>query len=138
VPTEKREVDVFLTSDSCVIAERFFFIRGCLEVPIIGSGECFSWGVWISLKEENFFNWQKSYEIEKRAHIEPFFGWLCTTIPTYAETRHLRTMAYLRDSGIRPRIQLEQNEHMLAVEQRDGITIDRVQEILQAIEHHED
>ena len=44
VPEEKRASDVFLTSDSCVIADRFFFVHGCLEVPIIGQAEPFTWG----------------------------------------------------------------------------------------------
>jgi hypothetical protein len=35
VPVDKRESDVFLTSDSCVIADRFFFIHGCLEIPVL-------------------------------------------------------------------------------------------------------
>jgi hypothetical protein len=34
VPEDKRDSDVFLTTDSCVIADRFFFIRGCVEIPI--------------------------------------------------------------------------------------------------------
>ena len=36
VPEDKREEDVFLTSDSCVIADRFFFVRGCIVVPVLG------------------------------------------------------------------------------------------------------
>ena len=135
VPVDKREEDVFLTSDSCVIADRFFFARGCLEIPIIGGNDSFSWGVWVSLKEENFFIWQDHYDKDKRSHIGPFFGWLCTQIPTYTETLHLKTMVHLRDNGIRPYIELEQTEHPLAIEQRTGITVDRVQEILQSLEH---
>jgi hypothetical protein len=132
VPLDKRENDVSLTSDSCVIADRFFFIRGCLDVPIIGADERFSWGVWVSLKEENFFIWQENYEITKRSHIGPFFGWLPTQVPGYPETLNLKTMAHLRDNGIRPCIELEKTDHPLAIEQRDGITQDRVQEILAA------
>jgi hypothetical protein len=132
VPANKREEDVFLTSDSCVIADRFFFIRGCLDVPIIGTGEQFSWGVWVSLKEENFFIWQENYSAARRSHIGPFFGWLCTQVPGYPETLHLKATAYLRDNSKRPYIELEKTEHPLAVEQRDGITVDRVQEILAA------
>jgi hypothetical protein len=130
VPLDKREEDVFLTSDSCVIADKFFFIRGCLEVPIIGTSEIFSWGVWVSLKEENFFTWQENYKVAQRSHIGPFFGWLSTCVPGYPETVNLKTMAHLRDNGIRPYIELEKTEHPLALEQCDGITSDRVQEIL--------
>ena len=73
VPEEKRASDIFLTSDSCVIADKFFFVRGCIELPIISISEVFTWGVWVSLKEENFFIWQDNYETAHRSHLGPFF-----------------------------------------------------------------
>ncbi len=123
IPPGKREEDAFLTSDSCVIADRFFFIRGCLDIPILESTETYSWGVWVSLSEQNFFIWQDNYNVPKRAHIGPFFGWFCTSIPVYSETRHLKTKVHLRDNGLRPLIELEKTDHPLAVHQRDGVTI---------------
>lgn len=137
VPEDKREEDVFLTSDSCVIAERFFFIRGCIELPIIGLDECFTWGAWVSLKEENFFLWQDCYDLAERSHVGPFFGWLCSFLPGYPETLHLKTMVHLRDNGRRPYIEIEKTEHPLAVEQASGITLQRVQEIIDLVEHGE-
>lgn len=135
VPIDKRARDIFLTSDSCIIAERFFFIRGCLDVPINGTNDVFRWGVWVSLKEENFFIWQEYYGKPERQHIGPFFGWLCTQVPGYSETLHLKTVAHLNDNGIRPSIKLEETTHPLAIDQRSGITPARVQQILQLLEH---
>jgi len=135
VPQEKLEEDVFLTSDSCVIADRFFFIRGCLEVPVDADEGHLEWGVWVSLSEESFFLWQDSYETPVRSHIGPFFGWLSTSLPGYPDTLNLKTMVFLRDNGIRPRIVLEETEHPLSIEQRDGISMDRVQEIISVVEH---
>ena len=137
VPEERRTYDVFLTSDSCVIANRFFFIRGCIEIPVPGTDEHFEWGVWVSLKEENFFIWQDNYEVKKRSHIGPFFGWLCTTLPVYPETLHMKTMVHLRDDGIRPYIELEKTEHPLSLEFHEGISMERVQEIVHELEHSE-
>jgi hypothetical protein len=133
VPEGKRESDVFLTSDSCIIADRFFFIRGCIDIHVIGTSELFTWGVWASLKEENFFIWQESYETAKRSHLGPFFGWLSTRLPTYPDTLLLKTMVHLRDNGIRPRIELETSDHPLAVEQREGITLERLGEIIHSM-----
>jgi hypothetical protein len=135
VPVEKRGEDVFLTSDSCVIADRFFFIRGCIELPIVGTDELFEWGVWVSLKKENFFIWQDYYEIPQRSHIGPFFGWLCSLLPGYPETLHTKTMVHLRDNGLRPLIVLDKTDHPLSIEQRNGIAMARVQEIIDLMEH---
>lgn len=134
VPADKRESDVFLTTDSCVIADRFFFIHGCLEIPIQGTGDVFTWGVWVSLKEDNFFLWQDHYDASVRSHIGPFFGWLCTSLPVYPETLHLKTLVHLRDAGIRPRIELEATDHPLSKEQREGIGLDRALELVHLIQ----
>jgi hypothetical protein len=134
VPLEKREADVFLTSDSCVIADRFYFIHGCIDIPIIDTEDVFTFGVWVSLSEDNFFLWQDNYETPKRSHIGPFFGWLCTRVPVYPETLHLKTDVYLRDNGIRPYIELQDCEHPLAVDQHCGIALARVMEIVHEIE----
>ena len=134
VPIDKRESDVFLTSDSCVIAERFFFIHGCLEIPLQGTDDVFTWGVWVSLKEDNFFIWQEHYDNPSRSHIGPFFGWLCTSLPIYPDTLHLKTLVHLRDGGIRPRIELEETDHPLSVEQREGISVDRALELVHLVQ----
>lgn len=130
VPEGQRDSDVFLTSDSCVIADRFYFIHGCLELPIHGIEDVFTWGVWVSLQEDNFFIWQDNYDVPNRSHIGPFFGWLCTNLPIYPDTLHLKTHVHLRDDGIRPRIELEITDHPLSKEQHDGISIERALELV--------
>jgi hypothetical protein len=70
-----------------------------------------------------------------RSHVGPFFGWLSAEVPFYPSTENLKTRVHLRDSGIRPFIELEPTNHPLAVEQRAGITADRVAEIYAHYEH---
>ena len=134
VPDDKRESDVFLTSDSCVIADRFFFVRASLDIPIIGSSESYSWGVWISLSEKNFFTWQDHYNVRERSHVGPFFGWLCSVISVYPETRHLKTNIYRRNDGLRPLVDLEPTDHPLSVHQRHGITLDELAQMMHRLE----
>lgn len=130
VPEDKRASDVFLTTDSCVIADRFFFVRGVIEIPIHDYSDPFLWGVWVSLSEANFFLWQDHYEVPLRSHIGPFFGWLSTSLPLYPDTLNLKTMVHLRDHGLRPRIVLEPTEHPLSTEQHHGISLERVGEMV--------
>lgn len=113
-----------------MIADRFFFIRGLLPIPILCTEDHFTWGVWVSLSEPNFFLWQENYEAPQRSHIGPFFGWLCTRLPIYPDTMHLKTMVHLQDNGIRPRIELEQSEHLLAKDQHEGIAVQRALELV--------
>jgi hypothetical protein len=44
-------------------------------------------------------------------------------------------MVHTREVGQRPRIELEPTDHPLAVEQRQGITRERVQEIAEIVLH---
>lgn len=135
VPEEKREEDVFLTEDLCVIADKWFFVRGCLEIPVIGHDEPFIWGVWVSLSEENFFKFQDLLGEEKRSHHGPYFGWLSAAIKMYPDTENLKTMVHIRDNGTRPYIEVEKNGHPLANEQQNGITLERVAEIYACMLH---
>lgn len=134
VPPDKREADVFLNSDSCVIADRFFFIRACLDVPVIGTNESYTWGVWVSLSEQSFFTWQDHYDVAERSHIGPFFGWMCSCISVYPETRHLKTIVHLRNHGQRPLVELEATGHPLSRHQREGIPLDELAAMMHRLE----
>src|SRR5689334_21306377 len=50
----KANPDSFLNSDYCVIEKQHYFVRGILEIPIVGSEESFRWGVWTTLSKTNF------------------------------------------------------------------------------------
>ena len=53
IPDNERESRCNLTSDLCNVDEHFF-IRGCLEIPVLDGNGPFVWGVWASLSKENF------------------------------------------------------------------------------------
>jgi hypothetical protein len=130
VPEEERSRRIKLTSDTCVIDGKDFFIRGVIEIPIHDYPERFGFGVWVSQKRENFLTYVQNPD---SAEIGPFFGWLCTRIGYYSEdTLLLKTMAHFRSDGLRPMIELEPTDHPLAVDQRDGITLAKAWEIV----HH--
>jgi hypothetical protein len=135
VPEAERLKRCHLTSDTCVVDDEFFFVRGCLEVPVSGQSEPLSWGVWTSLSAANFRHFEDLYEQPGRASHGPFFGWLSSHIWIYPDTLNLKSMVHLRDDGIRPFVELEQTDHPLAVEQRQGITVERVAEIYEAMVH---
>lgn len=138
IPKEEREQRISLGTDDCVIDEKHFFIRGCLEIPVIGESEPFAWGVWVSLSKENFTQFIQYFGNEKRAHIGPFFGWLCSDIWLYpTQTLNLKTQVHLRDNMTRPYIELERTSHPLAIEQREGVSVARIAEIYEKMTHPE-
>lgn len=138
IPQGERERRCDLGSDDCVIDNEFFFVRGCIEIPVTGVTEPFSWGVWVSLSEVNFSEWVKWYDLDEPSHVGPFFGWLNAWLKPYPDTINLKTMAHIRDNGIRPCIELQPTEHPLAIEQGNGITVERVAELYSIIMHATD
>jgi hypothetical protein len=129
IPEAQREKRALLGSDQCVIDDKEFFIRGCLEIPILGRSESFDWGVWVSLSQSSFERVGDLWEIDLRENEPAFFGWLCTELSVYPQTLGLKTKVHLRNSGQRPFIEVEPTAHPLAREQRFGITLQRVEEI---------
>ena len=124
-----------LTSDQCIIDGQYHFVRGCLDIPIHGSNEIFSWGVWVSLHEKRFRRMCELWKKRGRETEPPYFGWLCTELPFYPKTTGLKTNVHTRPLGERPSIELEPTDHPLAVEQRTGISLDRAREMAEALLH---
>ncbi|MEU1529355.1 DUF2199 domain-containing protein [Streptomyces fagopyri] len=135
-PSFESDPDSMLSFDQCVIKGQHFFIRGLIEIPVIGSQDIFSWGVWVSLSRDNFARALEVWNTEGREAEKPYFGWLSTELALYSEsTTNLKTNAHTRPVGKRPFIELEPTDHPLSVEQRTGITQDRVREIAMAVLH---
>src|SRR4051812_47455990 len=128
-----KDTNSLLTEDLCIIEGRDFFVRGIIEIPVRDYEHDFGWGVWVSHKKENFETYR---EHSDTAAIGPFFGWLCTEIDYYAaSTLELKTMAHYRGGGLRPRIVLEESQHPLFCQQRDGISLSEAWKI---VHHYED
>ena len=118
-----------MTADLCVIDQIDFFVRGHLELPIQGSTEPFIYAVWVSLSETNFARTRALWNDAARAGEPPYFGWCSTSLPGYPETLNLKTLVHTRAVGPVPLIELEPTDHPLAVEQRTGITWERIRAI---------
>jgi hypothetical protein len=135
IPEENRSQRCLISSDQCIIDEEHFFIVGNLELPIIGSKEKFSWDVWVSLSASNFARACNLWQQAGRESEPPYFGWLSSSVPGYPETLSFKTMVHTREIGVRPFVELEPTEHPLAIEQRDGVTWERVQELAEIVLH---
>lgn len=135
IPAAEHEQRVLLSSDQCVIDHEAFFVLGNIEIPILQSNQTFVWSVWVSLSEANFARASELWDTPGREAEPPYFGWLNSMLPIYPITLNLKTMIHTRPVGQRPSIELEPTDHPLAVEQRDGISWERVQEIAEMVLH---
>ena len=65
----------------------------------------------------------------------PYFGWLSNNIPIYRTTLNLKLRLHPKDMKDRPYFELEESNHPLALEQRAGITLERIKEIATQMAH---
>ncbi|RSD13870.1 DUF2199 domain-containing protein [Amycolatopsis eburnea] len=125
-----------LEPERCVISGEHYFLRGRLVLPVRDADQDFEWGVWVSVSKDNFFRAEELWDDPKRTDEPPYFGWLATELPGYEPgTLNLKTNLHTRPPGERPLIEVEPTGHPLAVEQRDGITLIRVQAVAELLRH---
>jgi hypothetical protein len=128
LPEAEREARARLNDDLCVIDGKEFYARGCIEIPVIDSDELFVWGAWVSISKESFRYILDHWEDAIPDDEPPFAGELCSRFTGYPETAGLRCSIHIRKE-FRPRIVLESPDYPMAVEQRSGITLERIKQI---------
>lgn len=136
---EERENIAELSEDLCAIAYpegAQYFIRAVLEVPIHGIEEPFLWGIWVSASEQSFQRYLDSYD--KPQEDNCFFGWISNRIAIYPSEESRGADVWIQTDGTRPRVVLHHKEPMtdaLAIDQREGISIARAQELAEQAMH---
>lgn len=123
IARDERDHRAEISSDQCVIDGKQFFIRGCLEIPIIGESEPFLFGVWSGVWENDFDLLQESWHEEGREkRLGPLKGRLANSLATYPETLNLKLTIRVQPVGVRPLFIVDEPEHQLAHQQTHGIT----------------
>jgi hypothetical protein len=135
IPYADRHSRCILGTDDCSIDSTLLFVRGNIEISVHGQSSPLIWGVWVQLSEEHFDKWAESYDLSKRSHLGPYPGTLDTWFSPYPQSLGMKVLLHLRDGGIRPRIELEDADHPLVVEQRNGIGVERLAEIYAEMTH---
>jgi hypothetical protein len=133
---DERDARCVRGSDQYIIDQKWFFVRGCLEIRILGSDDVFLHGLWASVREEVFDELQDCWELEGRENRRgPFKGRLANSLAEYPETLNLKVKILLQAVGTRPLFVVEEPSHQLAVEQAQGITRDRALHLASLLMH---
>ena len=122
----------FLNEDYCAIENRDFFVRGIIELPIIGTAESLRWGVWGSLSKKNYDILVELDNDPKILQLPPMFCWLSTKISEYPDTLNLKMYARVPKIKMRPYFEVELTDHPLSQEYHNGISPERVKDIMLA------
>ena len=124
-----------ITSDWCITGDREYLVRCCLNLPVIDGPRAFSYGVWSSVSEKSFHRIMELWNDARCAEELPYFSYLLINIGGYPKTWGLEATLVTHSVTDRPLLYLAPSDHPLAVEQREGITIARAQEIAEQMLH---
>ena len=137
---EERDISV-LTPDQCELVlngETHRFIHALLQIPVHGMADPFVWGVWCSQSEATYAEVSALWESEDRVGLGPHFGWLCSRLPFYPDTLYLKTLVHQRAVGLRPTVEVEETDHPLSLDQRQGMRPDQLQQMIEELIHRPD
>ena len=115
-----------ISEDFCIIKhpeQTDFFIKTVLSIQIVDCCESLDYGIWVSLSEKSFKDYQENFKLEANEPV--YFGMLCNEIRDYEEsTLGLHVNVKVRNGGIRPEIIPHQEEHRLIKDWENGISLD--------------
>jgi hypothetical protein len=135
IPPADRSARTQLTSDQCIIDNVHFFLLGRLELPVLDGQNPFTWLTWVSVGAHNFERASALWHSQGRESEEPYFAWVQSALPYPRSTLELKADLITKPIGQRPLVILHETDHPLYREQCYGITMVRVQEIVEAALH---
>ncbi|HSY35192.1 MAG TPA: DUF2199 domain-containing protein [Acidobacteriaceae bacterium] len=134
---EEREQRAIAGSDQCVIDEDQFYVRGCLEIPLLEDDGVFLWGVWARLWKEDYLEIADCWDQVGRENAHgPFKGRLGNSLKQYSsETLNLKLSIKLRPVGERPLFVIADPDHPLGSAQINGMTNQQVHDLVSLLMH---
>ena len=135
MPAAELDRRVVITADQCVVDGRDHYLRGRIAIPVHQLEEPFIWGVWARVGTRDFLRTNHLWKIEGREREPAYPGLLDSDLPLYRPTVNLQVSVHTQPVGRRPHFTVDDPSHSLAVEQRRGISLDRVFELAGSLLH---
>ena len=136
IPDEEKDKRIVEVKDKnyYVIDREIFLVRG--EIFIYqkeNENPFFNWSVWASISAEDFHSKRK--ELKSENNVE-FKGRLETALPFYEKTQNLEAKIIFNSNYDYLIIEVEEPSQ-IKIDQEEGVTKDRIIEIMQTIYHNE-
>ncbi len=135
VRPDERETRWEMDSDLAALDGERFFIRGLVAIPVRGEAHPYEWGVWAAVGEADYRRYDAAYDDPERHRLPAFPGRLATQLPGYPQTLGVPVTVRLGEGTSRPSFTVDDAAHPLALEQRDGIYVERLLEMVSPALH---
>lgn len=126
----------FLSEDFCVLDGEHFFVRSILQIPVHGLENTWAFGCWSTLSRANFEKYAAGFDDGVYENDGPWFGWLSNNLKVYFEDSDpIAVDVYPQPNRQRPQLFVQDENHPLAIAQRDGIDAEAMLTLLRAYGH---
>ena len=116
-------------NDLCQLDDERYFIRCIALIPMKARSDSFAWGFWAEVSKGDFFHYMDIYE--KDATTEPaIVGTIANSPRSYPRLEGYKVDIQYGLPTQRPFLKLHPSDHPLYYEQQEGISDDRLHEIL--------
>jgi hypothetical protein len=116
----------FLSDDFCIVEGKHFLVRCVLEIPVHGLNEKFGFGCWGSLSRSNFEAYVEHFDDGAYQGAGPWSSWLCNRFYNYIGTEPEGCWMFPQLGRQRPVLKLQNEDHPLARDQREGVPAEKV------------
>ncbi|MBG9796089.1 hypothetical protein ABD76_28140 [Paenibacillus dendritiformis] len=123
-PWEREERCRFMGGE-IVMDGRYHYVRGSLRVPYGNGRGHIRWEVWVEIRPDGTAGASKSERGTYTIGNAPMEGRLSSAIPGYPDTLTLAVNVYDHGRGSLPDVRIQDMEHLLGREQREGVTFQR-------------
>ena len=130
VPEAERAQRTTNSDDLCVIDGKLHLLRGVLPIRVLGSDDEFRFGPWALVDRADFNRYVEAWRDGTEEAVAPFAGWLSGELLTYPGSNGLEVTVRLQGRAQRPAFQVRSEEHPLGIDQRHGITMARLHELI--------
>jgi hypothetical protein len=133
VPAKERAARIYNNDDVCVIDDSKFYIRGILPIPIVDSDDEFRWGLWAKVEESDFKIYSEYWDGNIPEDLPPLNGHLSGEMKDYPESDMTPIKIYLQSDNQRPFFKVLSNDSQLGIDQRKGITMEKVHSFVEPL-----
>lgn len=125
----------FLSEDFCVIDGKYFMVRCVLRIPVHGARHDMGFGCWGSLSRTNFELYVENFDVGHYEGQSHWSSWLCNQLYDYNGTDPDACWMTPQWGRQRPTLKIQDPDHPLARDQRDGITPEKMLKIYRHYGH---
>ncbi len=123
-----------LTPDLCQVGEAYF-IRGHLEIPLLGTQEKLTYTPWVSVSVDNFRLYLEGQKTGDFSDHPSSNGWLMNFLPGWDMNSWLSSTLNFNTQATRPTIDVYPHHHPVSMAQRNGINFDQLLDLYAAAGH---